>query len=76
MGRWIRNIDKGLVLPWSVRWIPSISLLDLDEELLADGEILLIIDTCEEYSCYAHVFTTEQADHLPEHQAWDDRILL
>ena len=49
--------------------MPSISLLDLDEELLEDGEILLIIDTSEQYSCYAQVFSTEQADHLPEHKS-------
>jgi len=72
----LRNVDKGLVLPCSVQWIPSVSLLDLDKEPLEDGEILLIIDTSEWCSYYAQVFSTEQADRLPKHKAWDHEILL
>ena len=44
MGRCLRNVDKGLVLPCSVLWISLVFLSDLDEEPLEDGEILLIID--------------------------------
>jgi len=76
MDRCLRNVDKGLVLPCSVRWIPSVSLLDVDKEPLEDDEILLIIDASERYSRNAQVFSTEQADRLPEHKAWDHEIPL
>ena len=41
----------------------------MEEELLEDGEILLIIDISERYSCYAQCFSTEQAARLPEHKS-------
>ena len=41
---------SGLVIPCSVRWIPSVTVLDLYLEPLEDGEIVLIIDASEQYS--------------------------
>ena len=48
----------------------------MEEEPLEDGEILLIIDTSERYSCYAKCFSTEQAARLPEYKSWDHQIPL
>src|SRR5205085_6898381 len=59
-----------------VRYIPSILLLNLEEEALEDGEILLIIDASERYSRYAQCFSAQQAARLPEHKPWDHGIPL
>jgi len=50
--RCLRNVDKGLVHPCSVKWIPFIFIIDLDKKPLEDGEILLIVDVRERYSRY------------------------
>jgi len=42
--RCLRKDLSGLVIPCSIRWIPSFTVLNLDLERLEDGEILLIID--------------------------------
>ena len=65
---------SGLVIPCSIRWIPSVSILGLDLEPLEDGEILLIIDASERYPRCAQCFSTEQAARLPEHKSWDHKI--
>jgi len=52
MNRCLRNVSMGLVIPCSVRWIPTVSLLNLEEELLDDGEVLLILDASQRYSRY------------------------
>ena len=44
---YLRNRISGLVIPCSVRCIPSVTILDLDLEPLEDGEIVLIIDASE-----------------------------
>ena len=41
----LRNVNTGQVISCSVRWIPEV--LIMEEELLEDGEILLIIDASE-----------------------------
>ena len=69
--RCLRNAISGLVIPCSVRWIPSVTVLDLDLEPLEDGEIVLIIDASERYSRYATCFSSQQAARLPEHKPWD-----
>jgi len=74
--RCLRQDISGLVIPCSIRWIPSISILDLNLEPLEDDEILLIIDAGERYSCYAQCFSTEQGARLPEHKSWDHEIPL
>jgi len=38
--RCLRKDLSGLVIPYSIRWIPSASVLNLDLEPLEDGEIL------------------------------------
>ena len=70
----LRNVNTGQVISCSVRWIPEV--LIMEEELLEDGEILLIIDTSEQYSRYAQCFSAKQAARLPELKSWDHQILL
>ena len=41
---------SGLVITCSVRWIPSVTILDLDRKPPENGEIVLIIDASERYS--------------------------
>ena len=72
--RCLRNVNSCQVIPCSVRWIPEV--LIIEEELLEDGEILLIIDARERYSRYAECFSAEQAARLPEHKLWDHQIPL
>jgi len=74
--RCLRNVNTGMVIKCSVRWIPSVTLLDLDLKPMVDGEVLLIIDVREWYSRYAQVFSGEQAARLPEHKSWDHHIPL
>jgi len=62
---------SDLVIPCSIRWIPSVSILDLDLKEEEDSEILLIIDTSERHSRYVQCFLIEQAARLPEHKSWD-----
>ena len=57
--RCLRNAISGLVIPWSVRWIPTVTVLDLDREPLEDGEIVLLIDVRERYSRYATSFSSQ-----------------
>ena len=45
--RCLRNVSTGLVVPCSVRYIPTVTVIDLEEEPLEDGEMLLIIDATE-----------------------------
>ena len=61
----LRNVYNGQVIPCSVRWI--LEVLILEKQPLEDGEMLLIIDTSEEYCRYAKCFSAEQAAGLPEH---------
>ena len=49
----LRNAIAGLVIPCSVRWIPTVTVLDLYLEQLEDGEIVWIIETRERYARYA-----------------------
>ena len=65
--RYLRNVNVGQVTPSTVRWISSV--LILEEELLANGKILLIIDASKQYYCYTQCFTVEQAVRLPEHKS-------
>ena len=74
--RCLRNTISGIVIPCSVRWIPSVTVLDLNLEPLEDGEIVLIIDTSERYSRYATFFSSQHAARLPEHKPWDYEIPL
>jgi len=76
MDRCWRNVSTGLVIPCSVWWIPTVSLINLEEEPLEDGEVLLILDASERYSRYTQVFSAEQAAKLPEHKFWDHEIPL
>ena len=48
----------------------------MEEEPLEDGEILLIIDTSEEYSCDSQCFSTKQTARLPKKKSWDHQIQL
>jgi len=74
--RCLRNVETGLVIPCSVRWIPSVILINIDVEPMLDGDVLLILDVRERYNHYAQVFSAEQAARLPEHKAWDHQIPL
>ena len=74
--RCLRNAIAGLVIPCSVRWIPSVTVLDLDLDPLEDGEIMLIIDGSERYSRYTTCFSSQQAARLPEHTTWNHEIPL
>jgi len=74
--RCLRKDLSGLVITCSIRFIPSVSILDLDLEPLEDGKILLIIDASERYSRYVQCFSTEQAARLSEHKSWDHEIPL
>ena len=66
--RYLRNAISGLIIPWSVRWIPSDTVLDLNLKQLEDGEIVLIIDASEKYSRYATCFSSQQEARLAEHK--------
>ena len=72
----LRNTISGLVIPCSVRWIPSITIVDLDLEPLEDSEITLIIDASERCSRYATCFESQQAARLPKHKPCDHDIHL
>jgi len=63
-----------LVILYSIRWIPSVLILDVDLELLEDSEILLIINAREQYSHNPQCFSTKQATRLLEVQTWDHKI--
>ena len=72
--RCLRNVNSSQVIPCFVWWIPEV--LIMEEEPLEDGEIFLIIDASELYSCYTQWFSVEQAARLPEHKSWDHQIPL
>ena len=62
----LRNVNSGQVISCSIRWI--LSVLVMEEQLLEDGEILLIIDISEQYSHYTQCFSAKQAARLPKHK--------
>ena len=74
--RCVRNAISGLVIPCSIRWIPSVTVLDLDLQPLEDGEIVWIICATTRYSRYATCFSSQQAARLPEHKPWAREIHL
>ena len=74
--RCLRNDISGPVIPSSVRWIPSLTVLDLDSEPLEDGEIVLLRDVREGYSRHTTCFSSQQAARLPKHKPWDHEIPL
>jgi len=76
MDRCLRNVSTGLVILCSVHWIPTVSLINLEEEPLEDREVLLILDASERYFRYAQVFSAEQAARLPEPKSWHHEIPL
>ena len=62
----LMSIVCGTLLPvffivCSVRWIPSVTVLDLDLMPLEDGEIVLLIEATERYPHYATCFSSEEA---------------
>jgi len=71
-----RNTSLGLFLPCSIRWIPSVTVLDMESEPLKDGGVLQIIEASEHYLHYAQYFSIPQAARLPEHKSWDHEIPL
>ena len=74
--RCLRNAILDLVIPCSVRWIPSVTVLDLYLKLLGDGEIVLTIDASERYSRYTTCFVSLQAARRREHKPWYHEIPL
>ena len=67
------------VIPCTVKNLPSIQLISMDElnELeLEEGEILLIFDAKDRYVKYAKVFSAEFTARLPKHHQWDHKIPL
>ena len=74
--RCLRDTISGFVIPDSVGWIPSVTLLDLDLDPLEDGEIMLIIDASEQYTRYATCCSSTQAARLPDHKRWDHELPL
>ena len=71
-----RNTISGFVIPWSVRWIPSVTVVHSHPETLEDGEIVLMLDASERYSRYTTCFAFQQAARYPEHKPWDHEIPL
>ena len=73
---YLRNAISGLAIACSVRWMPSVTVLDLYLETLEHDEILLIINTRERYSRFAKCFSSQRAAGLHEHKPWYQEILL
>ena len=65
--RCLRNVNSGQVIPCSVRCIPEV--LIMEEEAVVDGEILLIINTSEQYACYTLYFSAKKAARLLKHKS-------
>ena len=57
--RCLKNMSTGQEIPCAIRWIPSILTLELENELLDDGNILLIIDASKQDSHYAACFAAQ-----------------
>jgi len=69
MDRCLRNVSTGLLIPCSVLWIPTVSLMNLEEEPLENKEVLQILDTRNHYFRYTQEFSIQQADRLPKHKS-------
>ena len=64
--RYVRSVNCGLVISYSVRWISEVVIMEGEQP--EDGEILLVIDASEQYSCYTECVSTKQEARLPEHK--------
>ena len=53
-----------------------LSVSVMKEEPLENGEILLIIDTSEQYSSYAECFSAKESARLSKHKFWYHQIPL
>ena len=62
--RRMRKAIPDLVISSSMRWIASVSVLDLYLEPLMDGDIVLLIDTLEGYARYVIWFSSPEAARL------------
>src|SRR5258706_1862168 len=68
---------NGVIIPCKTRHIPSVSIIENDDEfVLEEGDVLMILDVAELYSDYAQLFSAEQAARLPKHTKWDHEIPL
>ena len=66
----------GVVIPLSVRWIPSVSVSDLDLVQLEDGGIVFCVAGREQYPHYATCLALQQTARLPDYKPCDDDCLL
>ena len=76
MDRCLRNVSTTLIIACSVRWINTLSLLNLKVERLEEGEVLLILAASKEYCRYVQAFYAQQAATLPEDRSCDHKISL
>ena len=54
------NSSTSIIMPCTLCKIPTITLFSIHNDFeLEEGEILLIFDARERYSCYAKVFSQE-----------------
>ena len=74
--RSLRNAIAGLVIPCSLRWIASDTVLDWYLEPLVDGNIMLIIDTSKLFSRYTTSLSSQQVARLLAHEPGDHEIPL
>ena len=72
----LRKPISGLGIPCSVRWIASVTVIDLYLELPEDGEIVLIMDASERSSRYATWLSSQHKARLPKKKAWNHEIPL
>ena len=70
---YLMHVNNGHLLPYSVKCIISVSIIEA-EKLLEHGEILLIIEASKLYFSYMRCFFTEQSARLPTHKYWDHQI--
>ena len=74
--RCLENRSLHYTIPCSVHYLPTVLTMNLEEDPIEEGDILMMIDATERYHKYATVFSSEQASRLPERKSWDHEIRL
>ena len=56
--------------------VPKVTFTHFDNDLLDDGDLIMVLDVASEYASYIKVFSEELANRMPPHRKYDHAIPL
>ena len=56
--------------------VPKVTITPFDNDLLDDGDLIMVLDVASKYASYTKVFSEELANRMPPHRKYDHEIPL